>query len=72
MEGVLKPPQPIPAPGFHKNPGAYPDQIPPGTKLVVQFANGRIDDKHTYEPHQLRWDLTDHPWDVAAVKLADG
>ena len=66
----MTPPRPIPAEGFHKNPGAYPDKMPPGTKLVVQFGNGCIDDKHVYEPHMLRWDLTGHDWDVAAVKLA--
>lgn len=68
----MTPPHPIPATDFHKNPGAEPDQLPPGTKLVVQFANGQIDDKHTYTADQLRWSLTGHPWDVAAVKLADG
>lgn len=61
---------PVPASGFHLNPGAYPDQIPPGTKLIVQFANGYIDDKHEYEPRQLRWSLTGHAWDVAAVAIA--
>jgi hypothetical protein len=67
----VTPPFPIPAKGFHRNPGAYPDQIPPGTKLIVQFANGQIDDLHEYTPAQLRWSLTGHAWDVAAVKLAD-
>jgi hypothetical protein len=66
----VTPPLPVPAPGFAANPGAYPDMLPAGTKLVVQFANGRIDDKNTYEPCQLRWDLTGHPWDVGAVALA--
>lgn len=66
----MTPPHPIPAPGFHKNPGAYPDKIPPGTKIRVQFGNGCIDDKHTYEPHQLRWNLTGDDWDVAAIALA--
>lgn len=61
---------PIPAPGFHRNPGAYPDMIPSGTKLRVQFANGYIDEKHTYKAHQLRWTLTGHPWDVGAVCVA--
>jgi len=62
---------PVPAPGFHRNPGAYPDQLAPGTRLRVQFANGYIDEKHVYEPWQLRWDLTGHDWDVGAVALAD-
>ena len=64
----MTPPQPIPAPGFHKNPGAYPDLMPKETKLVVQFANGRIDDRHTYTPGQLRWGLTGDGFDVAAGK----
>lgn len=63
----MTPPQTIPAPGFHANPGAYPDLMPPETQLRVQFANGRIDDKHTYTPRQLRWTLTGYGWDVAAV-----
>ena len=62
--------QPVPAPGFHKNPGAYPDLMHPQTKLNVQFANGYIDDKHEYTPAQLRWTLTGHDFDVGAVKLA--
>lgn len=66
----MTPPLPIPAPGFHRNPGAFPDMIPPETQLRVQFANGRIDDKHTYTPRQLRWSLTGHDWDVAAVGVA--
>ena len=37
---------------------------------MVQFRNGMIDDKHTYEAHQLRWNLTGHQWDVAAVAIA--
>lgn len=64
----MTPPHPIPAPGFHKNPGTYPDKLPPETRLMVQFANGYIDKKHTYKPMQLRWSLTGHEWDVAAVK----
>jgi hypothetical protein len=67
----MKPSQPVPAPGFHKNPGEYPDMLPPETRLIVQFANGRIDDLHTYTPRQLRWTLTDFEWDVGAVKLAN-
>ena len=66
----MTPPFPIPAPGFFKNPGALPDKVPPGTKFRVQFRNGQIDDKHDYEPGQLRWSLTGHDWDVAAVALA--
>ena len=64
----MTPPHPIPAPGFYKNPGTYPDKLPTETQLRVQFANGRIDDKNTYKPMQLRWGLTNHEWDVAAVK----
>jgi hypothetical protein len=41
--------------------------LPPETQLRVQFANGCIDDKHTYTPAMLRWSLTYHAWDVAAV-----
>lgn len=63
---------PIPAPGFHVNPGAYPDMLPAETQLRVQFANGYIDRKHTYKPMQLRWSLTGHDWDVAAVKPIGG
>ena len=70
MASYVTPPLPIPAEGFHCNPGIQPDMLPSGTKLIVQFANGRIDDKHTYEAHQLRWSITHHDWDVAAVKLA--
>lgn len=65
----MTPPMPIPAPGFHRNPGAFPDMLPSGTKLRVQFGNGRIDDKHDYEAIQLRWSLTGHDWDVAAVAV---
>tara|TARA_R100001143_G_scaffold58421_1_gene56276 strand:+ start:1985 stop:2119 length:135 start_codon:yes stop_codon:yes gene_type:complete len=42
--------------------------MPKDMKLTVQFANGRIDDRHTYTPGQLRWGLTGHSWDVGAVK----
>lgn len=66
----MLPAHPVPAPGFHKNPGAYPDQLSPETQLVVQFANGYIDKKHTYKPAHLRWSLTGDKWDVGAVKLA--
>ena len=59
---------PKPAPGFHVSPGEYPDRLPPETQLVVQFANGYVDKKHTYTPRQLRWDHTGHDWDVYAVK----
>jgi hypothetical protein len=65
----MTPPRPVPAPGFHKNPGAYPDLMPPETQLRVQFANGCIDDKHTYTPRQLRWTLTRSEWDVGAVAV---
>ena len=68
----MTPPQPIPAPGFHKNPGTYPDLMPKETKLRVQFANGRIDDRHEYTPAQLRWGLTGHSWDVGAVRPVGG
>lgn len=72
LEGVvMTPPQTIPAPGFQKNPGKFPDMLTPDTKLRVQFGNGCIDDKHTYTPSQLRWSNTWHEWDVAAVAVAD-
>lgn len=64
----MTPAERVPAPGFHKNPGTYPDLMPPQMELRVQFANGRIDDKHTYTPAQLRWSLTGSSWDVGAVK----
>lgn len=62
---------PKPAPGFHVNPGAYPENLPPETDLQVQFANGWIDKKHTYKPAQLKWELTHYEWDVYAVKPAN-
>lgn len=57
--------------GFHKNPGSYPDKLPPSTKLIVQWGNGHIDKERTYTPSQLRWSLTGDDWDVYAVKLVD-
>jgi hypothetical protein len=66
----MTPPFDVPAPGFHKNPGAYPDMLSPETRLRVQFANGRIDDKHTYTPRELRWTLTGYDWDIGAVAVA--
>ncbi len=61
---------PVPAPGFHKNPGAFPDKAPKDIKLRVQFANGYIDERNTYTPWQLRWTLTGSDWDVGAVRSA--
>lgn len=62
------PVQPVPAPGFEKNPGRRP---PTGElRFRVQFANGYIDDKHTYTAAQLRWTLTGSDWDVGAVAAA--
>lgn len=62
---------PMPAEGFHKNPGTYPAKLSPDTRLVVQFANGYIDKKHNYTPVQLSWKLTGFAWDVGAVALAE-
>ena len=62
---------PVPAPGFERNPGAYPDLMPKDMRLRVQFANGYIDDKHTYTPMQLRWGRVGSPWDIGAVAAAD-
>lgn len=64
------PVRPVPAPGFEKNPGDYPDLMPNNMALRVQFANGYIDEKHTYTPMQLRWGLTGSPWDIGAVAAA--
>lgn len=64
--------EPVPAPGFYKNPGAYPDAIHPETELLIQWANGHIDWSRTYKPPQLRWTLTGFEWDVGAVMLAAG
>jgi len=66
----MKPAVRVPADGFEKNPGALPDMLPPETELQVQFANGCIDEKHTYRPRELRWTLTGHSWDVGAVAIA--
>jgi hypothetical protein len=68
---------PVPAPGFHANPGSYPDKLPPETQLRVQFSygytNGQevgyIDDKHTYTPAQLKWARKGLSWEVAAVAV---
>jgi len=65
----VTPAQTIPDEGFHENPGAFPDLMPPETRLRVQFANGRIDDKYTYTPSQLRWNKTGYAWDIAAVEV---
>lgn len=70
MSAFSLPCDPVPAPNFHKNPGAYPDAIHPDTRLIVQFACGYIDKKHTYTPAQLRWSLTGSAFDVGAVRLA--
>lgn len=63
------PVHPVPAPGFHKNPGAFPDKAG-DVALRVQFACGYIDEKHTCKARDLRWSLTGHPWDVGAVRVA--
>lgn len=62
---------PVPAAGFHKNPGALPDRIPPDTLVRVQWACGYIDEKHTYKVSHLRWKLTGHPFDVGAIALCN-
>ena len=67
---MTHPRYPIPHDGFHQNPGAFPDKLPLDTELFVQWGNGHIDWDRTYTPTQLRWNLTRHPWDVAAVKPA--
>ncbi len=65
------PTQPVPAPGFHKNPGARPDTVPADTLVQVQWACGWID-PHPYKIGQLyRWGLTGHPWDIGAIRRAD-
>jgi len=60
---------PVPAPGFHKNPGKFPDTVPPDTLVRVQWACGYVD-HHTYKVSQLRWKLTGHAFDVGAVCAA--
>ena len=61
--------QRVPAPGFHKNPGAMPDTVPPDTMVQVQWACGWID-PHPYRIGALRWNLTGHGFDVGAVRAA--
>lgn len=60
---------PVPAPGFHKNPGKFPDTVPPETEVQVQWACGWID-HHIYRVKDLRWNLTGHRFDVGAVRAA--
>lgn len=60
----------VPAPGFHKNPGKFPDEAPKDIVLRVQCANGYIDWNNTYTPSQLRWTLTGSDWDIGAVAEA--
>lgn len=69
---MLSEPLPIPAPGFHKNPGSFPNMIPKETQLRIQFANGRIDLNHTYTPAQIRcWAITGFAFDVGAIAVAE-
>ena len=58
----------VPAPGFTLTHGRTPRLK--SEKLRVQFRNGYVDRKHTYEVEQLRWGDTGDDWDVAAVARA--
>ena len=39
------------------------------SKLSVQWANGE-ESRHAYFAHQLRWNLTGHPFDIVAARKA--
>lgn len=60
---------PVPAPGFTKNPGIFPDSAPSDMKVQVQWACGWID-PHPYSIRSLRWSLTGHRFDVGAIRAA--
>lgn len=62
------PTQPIPAPGYRLISGKR--KPPEGRKYHVQFRNGYVDEKHTYEAPQLVWIHDGGTWDVVAVREA--
>ena len=59
---------PVPAEGFHRNPGTMPDGVSMETKVQVQWACGWID-HNIYTLKQIRrWTLTGHAFDVGAIR----
>lgn len=60
---------PIPAPGFVMI-NRHPRDME--TEVMVQFANGYVDRKHTYKAKQLRWTKTGDEWDIAAAMIVGG